>query len=116
MMFSSGHSRPRRSLAVLAVSLYAVAVLAGALHPMVHGDAESDHFAYGICGTGCAEHHVDAEQCNTCATLTKKVSSSIDPVVAFGLLGIDVIVPDTMAIPLSSDTQLPGLRAPPATA
>lgn len=106
-----------RVLAAATLSLYAVALLLGAAHPLFHDDlTDADHFGAGLCGTGCEEHHVDAEDCNTCATLIKKVSSPGENFVRVDRPAIKLLSNATSVVVDSLDTRLPGLRAPPAVA
>ena len=107
----------KRSLTVAAVSLYAIALLLGAVHPLLHeAQADSDHLGYGICGTGCDDHHNGVEKCATCATLIKKVSNPQASLIAFGSVPTSAACSAESVFFESGDTQLPGLRAPPAVA
>lgn len=110
-----GERASSRALATVAVSLYVLAMLVAAAHPLFH-EEPTEVPAYGLCNSDCHEHHAAAERCAHCATLTKKISSHWEAPLRLTGTATSTVMPYRQTYHESTDTRLPGLRGPPAAA
>ena len=114
-MIARGERVSSRALAAVAVSLYVLAMLVAAAHPLFHEES-NEALTYGLCNSDCHEHHAGAERCAHCATLTKKYTSHHETPLRLIGIATSSVMAFRQTYHESTDTRLPGLRGPPAAA
>lgn len=109
------HKKSCRGFATLTLALYALALIMGALHPILHDHHQGD-VAHGLSSSGCEAHLVQSEICSTCATLSNKIADPILAATTFQESQASGEIPDIRQIHEYHDARLPSNRAPPAVA